>query len=66
LIGPACSHHPHSLRHPQREWLPLLNPNAAGNEIDRLPPMIRQAREAIVQGIQAFYCLRSQTGKDAG
>jgi len=46
-------------------WLPLLNPNAAGNEIDRLPPDDRQAREAIVQGIQAFYAFDSQTGKDA-
>lgn len=46
-------------------WLPLLNPNAAGNEIDRLPPDDRQAREAIVQGIQAFYAFDSHTGKDA-
>lgn len=45
-------------------WLPLLNPNAAGNEIDRLPPGDRQAREAIVQGIQAFYAFDSQTGKE--
>lgn len=46
-------------------WLPLLNPNAAGNEIDRLPPDDRQARDAIVQGIQAFYAFDSQLGKDA-
>lgn len=46
-------------------WLPLLNPNAAGNEIDRLPPDDRQAREAIVQGIRAFYAFDSQTGKEA-
>lgn len=46
-------------------WLPLLNPNAAGSEIDRPPPDDRQAREAIVQGIQAFYAFDSQTGKAA-
>lgn len=46
-------------------WLPLLNPNVAGSEIDRLPPDDRQAREAIVQGIQAFYTFDSQIGKDA-
>lgn len=46
-------------------WLPLLDPNAAGNEIDRLPPDDRQAREAAIQGIQAFYAFDSQIGKDA-
>jgi hypothetical protein len=46
-------------------WLPLLNPNAAGNKIDRLPPDDRMAREAAVHGIQAFYAFDSQTGKDA-
>jgi len=46
-------------------WLPLLNPNAAGNKIDRLPPDDRMAREAADHGIQAFYAFDSQTGKDA-
>ncbi len=46
-------------------WLPLLNPNAAGSDIDRLPPDDRQAREAVIQGIQAFYTFDSQSGKDA-
>lgn len=46
-------------------WLPLLNPNAAGSDIDRLPPDDRQAREAVTQGIQAFYAFDSQSGKDA-
>jgi hypothetical protein len=46
-------------------WLPLIDPNAAGSEIDRLPPDDRMAREAILQGIQAFYAFDSQTGKDA-
>ena len=46
-------------------WLPLLNPNTAGSEIDRLPPSDRQAREAVEQGIQAFYAFSSQSGKDA-
>jgi len=46
-------------------WLPLLDPNAAGNEIDRLPPDDRMAREAVVQGVQAFFAFDSQAGKDA-
>ncbi len=46
-------------------WLPLLNPNTAGSDIDRLPPDDRQAREAVTQGIQAFYAFNSQSGKDA-
>lgn len=45
-------------------WLPLLDPNAAGTEIDRLPPDDRMAREAVVQGVQAFYAFDSQTEKD--
>lgn len=46
-------------------WLPLLNPNAAGSAIDRMPPDDRQAREAVIQGIQGFYAFDSQAGKDA-
>ena len=46
-------------------WLPLFDPNAAGSEIDRLPPDDRMAREAVIQGVQAFYAFDSQTGKDA-
>ena len=49
----------------QNAWLPLLNPNAAGSAIDRLPPDDRQAREAVIQGIQGFYAFDSQAGKDA-
>ena len=45
-------------------WLPLFDPNAAGSEIDRLPPDDRMAREAVIQGVQAFYAFDSQTGKD--
>jgi hypothetical protein len=45
-------------------WLPFIDPNAAGSEIDRLPPDDRMAREAIIQGVQAFYAFDSQTGKD--
>jgi hypothetical protein len=46
-------------------WLPLLNPNAAGSDIDRLPPDDRQARDAVLKGIQAFYAFDSNAGKDA-
>lgn len=45
-------------------WLPLLNPNAAGSAIDRLPPDDRLAREAVIQGIQGFYAFDSQSGKN--
>ena len=45
-------------------WLPLFDPNAAGDKIDRLPPDDRMAREAVVQGVQAFYAFDSQAGKD--
>lgn len=45
-------------------WLHLFDPNSAGSAIDRLPPDDRMAREAVIQGIQAFYAFDSQTGKE--
>lgn len=45
-------------------WLPLINPNLAGNAFDRLPPDDRQAAEAAVNGAQAFFSFNSQTGKE--
>ncbi len=46
-------------------WLPLLDPSAAGDEIDRLPPDDRMALEAVMQGIQEFYSFDSAAGPDA-
>ncbi len=46
-------------------WLPLIDPNQAGSEFDRLPPDDRLGAEAAVDGTQAFFSFASQSGKDA-
>jgi len=45
-------------------WLPLIDPNQAGSEFDRLPPDDRLAAEAAENGAQAFFSFASETGKD--
>lgn len=46
-------------------WLPLIDPNLAGSDFDRLPPDDRLAAEAAANGAQAFFSFASETGKDA-
>jgi len=49
----------------RQHWLPLIDPNQAGSDFDRLPPADRLAAEAAVTGTQAFFSFSSQAGKDA-
>lgn len=49
----------------RQHWLPLIVPNQAGSDFDRLPPADRLAAEAAVTGTQAFFSFSSQAGKDA-